>query len=112
MYEKNKIKKKVNIMKQTIGGYLKQARQDKGLTQKQLGDILGIEYYNVISQIELDRMSLPPAHWLNIAKALELNEAEFLVRCLNEVMPEVRKAVFGDVSDTDLVSLLTKIWII
>lgn len=96
-------------MKETIGAYLKRARMDKGLTQKQLGDTLGIEYYNVISQIELDRMSLPPAHWLNISKALGLDRADFLTRCLNEVTPEIRAALFSDMPDPELTELLDRV---
>lgn len=87
----------------SMGQYIKQCRQDAGLTQKQLADALGMEYYNTISQVENDRINLPPAHWRTAANVMQLNVQDFVLKCLNLMQPEMRNAVFGTLPDNEVI---------
>ena len=79
----------------TLGGIIKEARTKEGFTQKALADALGMEYYTMVSQIELGYMSLPPSLWTPIADKLRLPRAEWVLNCLLEIQPEVYQALFG-----------------
>lgn len=78
-----------------IGRRIKEARESEGYTQKALADRLGLEYYNMISQIELGYVALPVVLWLPMANTLKLEQYEWLVDCLYEYNPEIYKALFG-----------------
>ena len=78
-----------------LGLALKEARVRGGYSQKALADSLGIEYYTMISQMELGYMSIPPTLWTPIADKLRLDRAGWVLRCLTEIMPEVYHALFG-----------------
>lgn len=91
----------------SMGQYIKQSRIDAGLTQKQLADALGMEYYNTISQVENDRINLPPTHWRNAANAMNLNVQEFILKCLNLMQPDMRHAVFGTLPDNEVIKRIS-----
>lgn len=77
-----------------LGAELKNARQKEGMTQKALASSLGLEYYTMISQMELGYISIPPSLWVPIAHALKMNPAEWVLKCLREYQPEVFQAIF------------------
>lgn len=78
----------------SLGSVLKERRTAEGYTQKGLADALGIEYYTMISQMELGYISIPSSVWLPIAKTLRMNPSEWVLRCLKEYQPEVYAALF------------------
>lgn len=82
----------------TLGQALKGHRQAAGYTQKELADVLGIEYYTMVSQMELGYMPIPPALWLPIADALGIDRTEWALLCLSEIQPEVYQALFEGAS--------------
>jgi transcriptional regulator with XRE-family HTH domain len=90
-----------------MGLALKEARVREGYSQKALADSLGIEYYTMISQMELGYMSIPPTLWTPIADKLRLNRADWVLRCLTEIMPEVYHAIFGIKSISEVSKYLT-----
>ena len=77
-----------------LGETLKTARMAKGYTQKALASQLGLEYYTMISQMELGYMSIPPSLWVPIAQTLHMNTSEWVLQCLREYQPEVFQALF------------------
>ena len=83
--------------KETLGSWLKAARLRRGLTQKDLADAIGVEYYTMISQMELGYISIPPSLWVPLATALKEDIEDFVVTCLSEIQPEVYNALFGNV---------------
>lgn len=78
-----------------MGNALKEARVKEGYTQKALADALGLEYYTMISQMEIGYMSIPPTLWTPIADKCRLDRADWVLRCLAEIMPDVYDALFG-----------------
>lgn len=79
----------------TLGEALRNKRTSEGYTQKALADALGIEYYTMVSNMELGHMSIPPSLWGPIANALRMNRQEWILMCLSEIQPEVYRALFG-----------------
>ena len=51
---------KAKALRKKGGLWLSKARKAAGLTQKQLADAVGIEYYTFISQIETGFARIPP----------------------------------------------------
>ncbi len=61
----------------TLGAYIRKTRIDKGFTQQQLADKMGLDY-QYISRIERGLIS-PTLYWImDLTKALECEEIEFL----------------------------------
>ncbi len=100
----SKEKKKKNY--ESIGSFIRDKRIDASLKQKELADIICLEYYTLISSIELGYTTIPPAHWRNIAKALKIDEFDFSSRCLLEMYPEVYAALFGMASRIEVTEAL------
>lgn len=91
---------------ESIGNIIKEARNNAGYTQKALADALGLEYYTMISQIELGYVSIPPALWLPLTNTLRLNSADFITRCVFEYQPELAAALFMNKSRAEAAWLL------
>lgn len=89
--EKRKQKNRGNL-----GLRLKEARTAEGYTQKALADALGIEYYTMVSQMELGYISIPATLWGPIADVLKMNKSEWVLLCLSEYQPEVYRALFDN----------------
>jgi transcriptional regulator with XRE-family HTH domain len=86
--------KRIRKNKAGLGSVLKDARKSSGYTQKALASELGLEYYTMISQMELGYISIPPALWVQIAKTCGINPEEWVLRCLSEYQPDVYEALF------------------
>ena len=80
---------------ESLGLLVKEARTKEGFTQKALADALGLEYYTMISQLELGYISIPPSLWTPIADKLRMDRAKWVLQCLYEIQPDVYRAVFG-----------------
>lgn len=66
--------------KQTLGQYLDAARQNAGLSIRQLGDATQIQK-TVIGRLLLDQVSEPkPRHLISLAEVLEINAADLFKR--------------------------------
>lgn len=89
-----------------LGLALKDARQKEGYTQKALAEALGVEYYTMISQMELGYISIPPTLWVPIAQTLKMDESEWVLRCLREYQPELFQAIFKNRSMREAVDVL------
>lgn len=80
-----------------IGRRIKERRKELGITQRQLAHSIGLDYYTMVSQMELGYVTVPPSLWVRLASSLKMDIAEFVILCLKELQPEVYEAVFGDV---------------
>lgn len=87
---------------ENLGSLVKDARNREGFTQKALADALGLEYYTMISQMELGYISIPPSLWTPIADKLRMNRPKWVLQCLLEIQPEVYNALFGNKSITEV----------
>jgi transcriptional regulator with XRE-family HTH domain len=60
------------------GVWLRELREKRGLSQRDLADRVGAEYYTFISQLEAGRGHIPPDRYLVWAHALGIDEREFV----------------------------------
>jgi transcriptional regulator with XRE-family HTH domain len=81
-------------MKQTFGQILKQARQAKGLSQRELAAQAGVDF-TYISKLENDRLSPPAIE--TIGKLSEILEApeEVLMSAAGKLNDDVREVLAG-----------------
>ena len=54
------------------GRYLRDLREARGLSQRQLANLVGAEYYTFISQLETGRGRIPPDRYRAWAKAFDI----------------------------------------
>lgn len=94
---------------ESLGQLVKDARVKEGFTQKALADALGLEYYTMISQMELGYISIPPSLWTPIADKLRLDRSNWVLECLLEIQPEVFRALFGNKSLREVSEHLSKL---
>lgn len=82
-----------------IGGrWLKERRESAGLSQRQLAEILGVEYYTFISQIETGHGRIPPDRYETWANAIGLSLSDFVREILRYYDPVTFAILFGDAS--------------
>lgn len=93
----------------TLGTRLKIARTEADFTQKALADALGLEYYTMVSQMELGYISIPPALWGPIADTLKIDRSAWVLDCLEEISPEIFTSLFGNNPKRIVAEVLTKL---
>lgn len=62
----------------TLGSKLKELREAKGLKQREVGYVIGLDG-SFISQIELDKKSLNREHLSKLASLFKINEVELQI---------------------------------
>jgi transcriptional regulator with XRE-family HTH domain len=60
------------------GSWLKEQREKRGLSQRQLANLVGAEYYTFISQLETGHGRIPPDRYQQWADALDLPAGDFV----------------------------------
>lgn len=65
-------------LRRLAGRWLKQKREERNLSQRQLADLLGFEYYTFVSQLETGRGRIPPERYVDWAKALDMDPRDFV----------------------------------
>jgi DNA-binding XRE family transcriptional regulator len=68
----------VQELRREGGRWLKQCREAAGLSQRELAQLVGAEYYTFISQLETGRGRIPPDHYHVWADALKIPPKEFV----------------------------------
>ena len=68
----------VQELRREGGRWLKQCRENAGLSQRQLAELVGAEYYTFISQLETGRGRIPPDRYHLWARALKISPKEFV----------------------------------
>ena len=85
-------------LRREAGRWLKQRRESVGLSQRQLAELVGTDYYTFISQLETGRGRIPPDKYSVWAKALNLSVREFVLALLPYYDPITFEILFGDES--------------
>ena len=87
------------------GSWLRKKREDAGLTQKQLSEILDLKIYTFISQVELGRGRIPFERYAEWAQALKIDEYEFAAKILSFYEPAIFDIVISrrDQTTTDAI---------
>jgi len=60
------------------GRWLKEQREHAGLSQRELAERVGADYYTFISQLETGRGRIPPDRYLVWAQALGMDARDFV----------------------------------
>ncbi len=68
----------VQQLRREGGKWLREQREKAGLSQRQLAELVGAEYYTFISQLETGRGRIPPDRYLTWAEALKIEPREFV----------------------------------
>jgi transcriptional regulator with XRE-family HTH domain len=85
----------VQELRREGGRWLKQRREHLGLSQRQLADRVGAEYYTFISQLETGRGRIPPDRYQDWACALEMRGRDFVQEILRYYDPVTYDILFG-----------------
>jgi transcriptional regulator with XRE-family HTH domain len=86
----------VQELRREGGRVLKQLREARGLSQRELCKLVGGGVYTFISQIETGRGRVPPEKLRVWAEALGLPAAEFAKKILPYYDPETYAILFGN----------------
>jgi transcriptional regulator with XRE-family HTH domain len=68
----------VQDLRRLGGKWLKEKREHAGLSQRELAERVGAEYYTFISQLETGRGRIPPDRYQVWATALRMDAREFV----------------------------------
>mgnify|MGYP001025801338 FL=1 len=91
----------VKALRRQAGAWLKQRRVKIGLTQRALAELVGFEYYTMVSMIEAGRGRVPPDHYRKWAAALNIDAKEFVQHIMQFYDPVTHDILFADQSQQE-----------
>jgi transcriptional regulator with XRE-family HTH domain len=83
-------------LRNQAGVWLRELREKRGLSQREMADKVGAEYYTFISQLENGRGRIPPDRYLVWAAALGVEPRVFVRTLMSYYDPVTYKIIFGD----------------
>lgn len=86
----------VKALRCEAGQWLKYLREKRGLSQRQLADKVGIDYYTFISQLETGRGRIPPDRYEAWAKALGISSYDLVYNLMQYYDPVSFHILFAD----------------
>lgn len=86
----------VQDLRREGGRWLKERRERLGLSQRQLAERVGAEYYTFISQLETGRGRIPPDRYREWAHALEMSDRAFVREMLRYYDPITYGILFAE----------------
>jgi transcriptional regulator with XRE-family HTH domain len=82
-------------LRDQAGRWLRELREKRGLSQRDLAQKVGAEYYTFISQLEHGRGRIPPDRYLLWADALGVEPREFVRGLMAYYDPVTYNIIFG-----------------
>ncbi len=79
-----------------LGLWLKKLREDQGLSQRDLADLLSLDYYTFISQLENGRGRIPVHRYAEWAEALCEDQRSFVRKLLSYYEPTTYSILFEE----------------
>jgi len=79
-----------------LGSWLKSLREERELSQRELAELLSLDYYTFISQLETGRGKIPEQRFAQWAEALGQDRREFVKTLLKHYHPVTYKILFDD----------------
>ena len=73
-------RRQAQLLRKEAGRWLRELREKRGLSQRELAHKVGAEIYTLISQLEQGRGRIPPDRYLVWADALGIEPAELVRR--------------------------------
>jgi transcriptional regulator with XRE-family HTH domain len=86
----------VQELRREGGRWLKEQRERAGLSQRQLADRVGADYYTFVSQLETGRGRIPPDRYKQWADALDIPAREFVKSVMRYYDPTTYELLFGE----------------
>ncbi|MDX2290115.1 MAG: helix-turn-helix transcriptional regulator [Hyphomicrobiaceae bacterium] len=83
-------------LRKEAGLWLREQREARGLSQRQLAQLVGVEYYTFISQLETGRGRIPPDKYRAWADALGMPVRNFVRHLLQYYDPLTFEILFGE----------------
>src|ERR1700693_3922053 len=83
-------------LRRDAGRWLKELREARGLSQRQLATQVGVEYYSFVSQLETGRGRIPPDRYRIWAEALGISPRDFVVNLMQFYDPVTYAILFED----------------
>ena len=83
-------------MRREGGRWLKELREKRGLSQRDLANSVQTEYYTFISQLENGRGRIPPDRYHVWAEALGVTPREFVTNLMKYYDPVTYDILFGE----------------
>jgi transcriptional regulator with XRE-family HTH domain len=83
-------------LRREAGKWLKSLRETQKLSQRELAQRVGVDYYTFISQLEVGRGRIPPDRYEAWAAALGLPAADFVKELMRYYDPVTYRLLFGD----------------
>jgi transcriptional regulator with XRE-family HTH domain len=90
-------------LRREAGSWLRELREKRGLSQRELAQNVGAEYYTFISQLENGRGRIPPNRYLLWARALGVEPKVFVQTLMSYYDPVTYDTIFGRQSRRALV---------
>lgn len=90
------------LLRRQAGRWLKEKREEQGLSQRQLAEMLGLEYYTFISQLETGRGRIPPERYEDWARSLGMHPRDFVFVLMRYYDPITFAILFPDAQLDDL----------
>ena len=81
-------------LRRNAGHWLKELREARGLSQRQLAAAVGVEYYTFISQLETGRGRIPPERYRIWANALGVSPRDFVGKLMQFYDPVTYAILF------------------
>ncbi|WP_336488999.1 helix-turn-helix domain-containing protein [Methylobacterium nigriterrae] len=91
----------VQELRREGGRYLRELREARGLSQRQLAALIGAEFYTFVSQIETGRGRIPPDRYRTWAEALGVEPRAFVQALMRYYDPVTHEILFEDVPRAD-----------
>ena len=85
----------VQNLRRSAGLWLKELREKRAFTQRELAGLVGADYYTFISQIENGRGRIPPDRYRQWAHALGVEPSEFVRTLMQYYDPVTYSVLFG-----------------
>lgn len=82
-------------LRKEAGIYLRRLRETAKLTQQEVAQRVGFDYYTMISQVELGKSRVPPDRMQRWAIAVGADPREFAKRLLRYYDPYCWQLIFG-----------------
>jgi transcriptional regulator with XRE-family HTH domain len=86
---------KTRELRLAMGRWLRDLREAKGLSQRELARQLNLDYYTFISQLENGRGKIPCSRYTEWAEALGVDPKVFVQNILCFTEPQTYEILFG-----------------
>jgi transcriptional regulator with XRE-family HTH domain len=94
-----RLNNEVQDLRRHGGRWLKEKREHAGLSQRELAERVGADYYTFISQLETGRGRIPPDRYLMWAQALSMDARDFVRELMRFYDPVTHDILFSSGSE-------------